>query len=107
MMETIMGHIVAKDIYGALGEKIDNLAVRTPQTKAFHAMLRQLYSPDDAELIVGMPFVGSQDAPAMHSNHSAKPSINGTSSELDNGCGVDRYTGISLRLLGKVSRRFF
>ena len=47
-----MGHIVAKDIYGALGEKIDNLAVRTPQTKAFHAMLRQLYSPDDAELIV-------------------------------------------------------
>jgi len=55
-VENIMGHLVAKDIYGALGEKIDNLAVRTPQTKAFHAMLRQLYSPDDAELIVRMPF---------------------------------------------------
>lgn len=51
-----MGHMVAKDIYGALGEKIDSMAVRTPQTKAFHAMLRQLYSADDAELIVGMPF---------------------------------------------------
>jgi ferredoxin len=56
MVENIVGHIVAKDIYGALGEKIDNLAVRTPQTEAFRAMLRQLYSPDDAELIVGMPF---------------------------------------------------
>ncbi|MEK6249273.1 MAG: hypothetical protein N2C12_13910, partial [Planctomycetales bacterium] len=51
-----MGHIVAKDIYGPLGEKIDSLSVRTPQTKAFHAMLRQLYSPDEAELIVAMPF---------------------------------------------------
>ncbi len=51
-----MGHTVAKDIYGALGEKIDSLSVRTPQTKAFYAMLRQLYSPEEAELIVAMPF---------------------------------------------------
>ncbi len=51
-----MGHMVAKDIYGALGEKIDNLHVRTPQTEAFYAMLRELYSPDEAELIVAMPF---------------------------------------------------
>ena len=51
-----MGHIVAKDIYGPLGEKIDNLSVRTPQTEAFHAMLRQLYSTEEAELIVQMPF---------------------------------------------------
>ncbi len=51
-----MGHIVAKDIYGPLGEKIDSLSVRTPQTKAFHAMLRQLYTTEEAELIVAMPF---------------------------------------------------
>jgi len=51
-----MGHIVAKDIYGPLGEKIDSLSVRTPQTKAFHAMLRQLYSTEEAELVVAMPF---------------------------------------------------
>ncbi len=55
-----MGHIVAKDIYGPLGAKIDNLTVRTPQTKAFYAMLRQLYSPEEAELIVGMPFTLSK-----------------------------------------------
>ena len=51
-----MGHMVAKDIYGSLGQKIDNLTVRTPQTETFHAMLRELYSPEEAELIVGMPF---------------------------------------------------
>jgi ferredoxin len=51
-----MGHMVAKDVYGALGEKIDSLTVRTPQTEAFHAMLRELYSPEEAELIVKMPF---------------------------------------------------
>ena len=51
-----MGHMVAKDIYGPLGEKIDSLAVRTPQTEAFYAMLRQLYTPEEAELIVAMPF---------------------------------------------------
>jgi ferredoxin len=51
-----MGHIVAKDLYGALGDKIDGLAVHTPQTEAFHAMLRALYSPEEADLIVRMPF---------------------------------------------------
>jgi ferredoxin len=51
-----MGHIVAKDMYGALGDKIDNLTVRTPQNEAFYAMLRELYSPEEAELIVKMPF---------------------------------------------------
>ena len=51
-----MGHLVAKDVYGALGDRIDGLQVRTPQNAAFRAMLRELYSPDEAELIVGMPF---------------------------------------------------
>ena len=51
-----MGHMVAKDVYGALGDKIDGQHVRTPQNEAFYAMLRELYSPDEAELIVRMPF---------------------------------------------------
>jgi len=37
-----MGHMVAKDVYGALGDKIDSLTVHTPQTEAFHTMLREL-----------------------------------------------------------------
>ena len=51
-----MGHVVAKDIYGPLGKKIDGMSVRTPQTEAFHAMLRQLYSEKEAELVVQMPW---------------------------------------------------
>jgi ferredoxin len=51
-----MGHVVAKDVFGALGEKIDSLSVRTPQTETFHAILRELYSPEEAEFIVRMPF---------------------------------------------------
>jgi len=51
-----MGHLVAKDIYGSLGQKIDDLAVRTPQTETFYSMLRELYTPEEAELIVQMPF---------------------------------------------------
>ncbi|MGD9265187.1 MAG: 4Fe-4S dicluster domain-containing protein [Lysobacterales bacterium] len=51
-----MGHVVAKDIYGPLGKKIDGMSVRTPQTEAFHAMLRQLYSEEEAELVVQMPW---------------------------------------------------
>ena len=51
-----MGHTVAKDIYGALGEKIDSLQVRTPRNAVFHAMLRELYSAEEAALVVEMPF---------------------------------------------------
>lgn len=51
-----MGHMVGKDFYGALGEKIDNLTVRTPQTETFRALLRALYSAEEAELVARMPF---------------------------------------------------
>jgi ferredoxin len=51
-----MGHRVAKDLYGALGAKIDQLTVRTPQTETFREILRAVYSPEEAELVVRMPF---------------------------------------------------
>jgi NAD-dependent dihydropyrimidine dehydrogenase PreA subunit len=51
-----MGHIVAKDIYRQLGDKIDNTSVRTPWTPAFRELLTSLYSPEEAELIVRMPY---------------------------------------------------
>jgi ferredoxin len=51
-----MGHLVAKDIFGALGEKIDGQHVHTPQSAAFRGMLEALYSKDEAALIVEMPF---------------------------------------------------
>lgn len=51
-----MGHIAARDIYRRLGHAIDNTPVRTPWNDAFHAMLRELYTPEEADLVVRMPY---------------------------------------------------
>ncbi|HSN70256.1 MAG TPA: 4Fe-4S dicluster domain-containing protein [Steroidobacteraceae bacterium] len=51
-----MGHLVGKDVYGSLGRKIDDLTVRTPQTETFRRMLRALYTAEEADLVVRMPF---------------------------------------------------
>jgi ferredoxin len=51
-----MGHLIGKDIYRRLGKKIDGLSVRTPWNNTFYEILKELYSPPDAELIVRMPY---------------------------------------------------
>ena len=51
-----MGHVTAKDIYHQLGSKIDNLAAHTPWNDALFAILKELYSEREAELVVAMPY---------------------------------------------------
>lgn len=51
-----MGHIAAKDVYYKLSKKIDGMSVRTPQTETFQKILTELYTPEEAELIVKMPY---------------------------------------------------
>ncbi|WP_027177292.1 ATP-binding protein [Maridesulfovibrio hydrothermalis] len=51
-----MGHIIGKDIYRKLGEKVDNTTVRMPWSDAMHEMLVNLYTPAEADLIVRMPY---------------------------------------------------
>ncbi|XPV77300.1 MAG: 4Fe-4S binding protein [Desulfovibrio sp.] len=51
-----MGHIIGKDIYKELGKKIDNTPVRTPWNADFQDMLKSLYSVEEAELVVKMPY---------------------------------------------------
>jgi ferredoxin len=51
-----MGHLAGKDLYRKLGEKIDGLTARAPWNETFHALLRELYSEEDAELIARMPY---------------------------------------------------
>ncbi len=51
-----MGHLAGKDVYRALGEKIDGLTARAPWNETFRALLRELYSEEDAELIAEMPY---------------------------------------------------
>ena len=50
-----MGHIVGKEIYQKLGDKIDSLPYRINKNKALFNILKELYSSEEAELIVKMP----------------------------------------------------
>ncbi|WP_421903880.1 ATP-binding protein [Maridesulfovibrio sp.] len=51
-----MGHIIGKDIYRQLGDKVDGTTVRMPWSDSMREMLKALYSPAEAELIVRMPY---------------------------------------------------
>ncbi|MCX6545884.1 MAG: 4Fe-4S binding protein [Acidobacteria bacterium] len=51
-----MGHLVGKDVYRALGRKIDGLTLRAPWNDTFHALLKELYSAEEADLVVRMPY---------------------------------------------------
>jgi len=54
-----MGHVVAKDIYAKLGKKIDNQHVRAPMNDTFYEILKALYSTEEADVVVKMPYVSS------------------------------------------------
>lgn len=54
-MILIMGHVAGKDIYRRLGAQIDNLPFRTPWNETFHALLKELYTSEEADLVVQMP----------------------------------------------------
>ncbi|MFC1586495.1 ATP-binding protein [Fibrobacterota bacterium] len=51
-----MGHQTGKDLYRKLGRKIDNLTVRAPWNQTLYAILKELYSPQEADLILRMPY---------------------------------------------------
>ena len=51
-----MGHLVGKDVYRRLGEKLDGLSMRAPWNAQLHGVLKELYSEEDADLLVRMPY---------------------------------------------------
>jgi hypothetical protein len=51
-----MGHIGAKDVYRKLGKKIDGLTVRVPWTDSLYEILKELYTTEEADLVVRMPY---------------------------------------------------
>lgn len=51
-----MGHGVGKDIHHHLGKKLDGLTVRTPWNDTLHEILRELYSTEEADVVVKMPY---------------------------------------------------
>jgi ferredoxin len=51
-----MGHLVGKDVYRQLGRKIDGMPARAPWNGQLRAILEELYSREDADLVVRMPW---------------------------------------------------
>ena len=51
-----MGHGIAKDLYTRLGEKMDHLSMRVPNNEAFYAILKEIFTQEEAELVVTMPY---------------------------------------------------
>ena len=52
-----MAHLAGKEaLYRKLGKKIDGLTVRTPWNEKLHAILKELYTAEEADLIVKMPY---------------------------------------------------
>lgn len=51
-----MGHIDAKKLYRKLGKKIDQLPTRAPWNQKFYEVLKELYSEQEAALVVKMPY---------------------------------------------------
>ncbi len=51
-----MAHAIGKDIYQKLGGKIDGLHVRVARNQKLYTILKELYSPKEAEVVVKMPY---------------------------------------------------
>lgn len=51
-----MGHMVGKDLYRKLGGKIDGLTFRAPWNDKLYAILKELYTQEEAELVLKMPY---------------------------------------------------
>ncbi|PKK83376.1 MAG: 4Fe-4S ferredoxin [candidate division Zixibacteria bacterium HGW-Zixibacteria-1] len=51
-----MGHLSAKDAYRGLGKKIDSLTAHAPWNEKLYAILKELYTSDEAELVAMMPY---------------------------------------------------
>ncbi|MDD2319371.1 MAG: 4Fe-4S binding protein [Geobacteraceae bacterium] len=51
-----MGHLVGKDVFRKLGIKIDGMETRAPWNDKLHAVLKELYTPAEAEVVIKMPY---------------------------------------------------
>lgn len=52
-----MGHLAAKEaLYRKLGKKIDGLTVRAPWNENLRAILKEMYTEEEADLVVRMPY---------------------------------------------------
>lgn len=72
-----MGHKEARQPYEELGHRIDKAPMRAPYSRALHQILAELYSPEEAELIISMPYGMSDLAGLMRVTGYAEPRLKG------------------------------
>lgn len=51
-----MGHLVGKDLYRQVGRKVDGLTARAPWNDTLHRIVKELFSEEEAEVFVRMPY---------------------------------------------------
>jgi ferredoxin len=51
-----MGKNREDDVYQRLGKKINDLTMRTPWNETFHSILKELYTAQEADVVVNMPY---------------------------------------------------
>lgn len=51
-----MGHLVGKDVFRELGRKIDGMEMRAPWNETLHAILKELYTEEEADVVIKMPY---------------------------------------------------
>jgi formate hydrogenlyase subunit 6/NADH:ubiquinone oxidoreductase subunit I len=51
-----MGHLVGKDLFRKLGKKIDGVGTRAPWNEKLHAILKELYTEEEADVVIKMPY---------------------------------------------------
>jgi ferredoxin len=67
-----MGHMVGKEAYRKLGKKIDNLPMRAPWNETFYEVLKEIYSEEEADVVVKMPYgLSDFDRVAQVTNHES------------------------------------
>jgi ferredoxin len=70
-----MGHRASKDLYRQLGKRLDQAPVRTPWTPIFRDLVKALYSPAEAELIIRLPYRPSNIARIVRMTGVAEPAL--------------------------------
>ncbi len=51
-----MGHLAGKELYRRVGRKVDGLTARAPWNETLHRILEELFSADEADVFVRMPY---------------------------------------------------
>jgi NAD-dependent dihydropyrimidine dehydrogenase PreA subunit len=51
-----MGHLDGKKLYRKLGKKVDNLPMKAPWNETFYEILKDIYTEEEADLVVKMPY---------------------------------------------------